>query len=258
MGVNSDGTAKNFGIGFDWYSTYDGTAGGIATTKGILPPDPGSGTGGVTITHVQSVVSVAGAQPTPERLLSGSKCNGFYTGSFKGNITVSAGQRCVFSDGSIVGNIAASGGTVVLSNVLISGNVQFSDSAQFSINSYTTIRGNLIAQNLMNGVIQNSVCDSTVYGNSIIQASSDDVQIGSAAPSCGGNTVLGNLIVQNNTGSISLFGNTVSGNLLDQNNRGPNELFSNTVINNLSCSSNSLFQGANNIAKKKLGDCPML
>ena len=37
------------GIGFDWSTTWNGTTGGISVLNSSLPPDPGSGTGGITV-----------------------------------------------------------------------------------------------------------------------------------------------------------------------------------------------------------------
>lgn len=48
-GVKSDGTAFDLGIGYTWTSNFNGTSGGIATTKNSGNPDPGSGTGGITV-----------------------------------------------------------------------------------------------------------------------------------------------------------------------------------------------------------------
>lgn len=38
---------QDTGIGFSWTSTFNGTSGGVATTKNFKPVDPGSGTGGI-------------------------------------------------------------------------------------------------------------------------------------------------------------------------------------------------------------------
>ena len=54
VGVGSDGSPVYLGIGFSWKTTFNGTSGGTATTKNALPPDPGSGTGGVTVTSIQT------------------------------------------------------------------------------------------------------------------------------------------------------------------------------------------------------------
>jgi hypothetical protein len=48
---------QDTGIGFSWTSTFNGTSGGVATTKNFKPVDPGSGTGGITITMVNDVSS---------------------------------------------------------------------------------------------------------------------------------------------------------------------------------------------------------
>jgi hypothetical protein len=56
-GVNSDGTATDLGIGFSWKSTFNGTSGGTVATKNDLPVDPGSGTGGITITSTQTTTN---------------------------------------------------------------------------------------------------------------------------------------------------------------------------------------------------------
>ncbi|HYA42116.1 MAG TPA: hypothetical protein VEF34_12480 [Syntrophobacteraceae bacterium] len=49
-------SVKDTGIGFSWTSSFNGTAGGIAVTNGYLPVDPGSGTGGITVTKVNNIM----------------------------------------------------------------------------------------------------------------------------------------------------------------------------------------------------------
>ena len=56
-GVNMDGTETDLDVGFAWKSTFNGTAGGVATTKNEHPVDPGSGTGGVTVTSSQDTTN---------------------------------------------------------------------------------------------------------------------------------------------------------------------------------------------------------
>lgn len=53
VGVNANRTATDLGIGFNWKTTFNGTSGGVSRTKNDLPVDPGSGTGGVTVTGIQ-------------------------------------------------------------------------------------------------------------------------------------------------------------------------------------------------------------
>ncbi|MFY9824596.1 MAG: IPTL-CTERM sorting domain-containing protein [Thermoanaerobaculia bacterium] len=54
-GVKADGTAVDLKIGFTWTSDFNGTTGGVHIKKTDMPADPGSGTGGVTITSVNNI-----------------------------------------------------------------------------------------------------------------------------------------------------------------------------------------------------------
>jgi hypothetical protein len=57
-GVNSDGSAHDLWVGFTWYSNNNGTSGGAATEKeDPRPMDPGSGTGGATVTSVSETTN---------------------------------------------------------------------------------------------------------------------------------------------------------------------------------------------------------
>ncbi len=51
-GVYADGTAHDLMVGFTWYSNNNGTSGGASLEKDPQPMDPGSGTGGATVTSV--------------------------------------------------------------------------------------------------------------------------------------------------------------------------------------------------------------
>jgi len=253
------------GIGFTWTDTFNGTSGGIAVINSVKPVDPGSGTGGITVTSVNeittyqavTVTSVNGAPPgsTPT-LGSGNACNGVFSGTFKGNVTVSAGQNCMFMNGTITGNVQANGGNVTLSGTLVGGDVQFNNGGTFSIGPFTTIDGNLQVQNLPSGSAANQICNATVLGNLQFQNNGTSVLIGAAPPSsCAGNVVGGNLEVQNNTAATSLFGNFVTGNLQDHNNTGATQVFSNTVQQSLQCQNNSAITGGANKARQKQGQC---
>ena len=57
-GVNAGGSSgSDLGIGFNWSSTFNGTSGGIATTRNLGSVDPGSGTGGITIAGMTSATT---------------------------------------------------------------------------------------------------------------------------------------------------------------------------------------------------------
>ncbi|HVZ88397.1 MAG TPA: hypothetical protein VHG72_15600 [Polyangia bacterium] len=54
VGIKSDGSYTDLGVGFDWWSDYNGTSGGVTINKTDQLAD-GNGTGGVTITRVQTI-----------------------------------------------------------------------------------------------------------------------------------------------------------------------------------------------------------
>jgi hypothetical protein len=188
---------------------------------------------------------------------SGTTCNGAYNGTFSGNITVSAGQNCIFFNGGVTGDVQQYGGSFVLFQSKVGGDVQVKGGGTFSIGPSSTINGNLQIQNLPGGSGQNQVCGTTVGGDLQFQNSGTAVLIGGHPPSpCSGNTVGGNLQVQNNWASTSVVGNTVSGNLMDQNNTGPTQVFNNTVSGNLHCQNDTTIQGGGNVVtNQKQGQC---
>jgi hypothetical protein len=53
VGVLPDNTPQDLQIGFDWKSDFNGTSGGVSTLSNEQPVDPGSGTGGITVTGSQ-------------------------------------------------------------------------------------------------------------------------------------------------------------------------------------------------------------
>ncbi len=232
------------------------------TTVQVLLTGGGSGGGGSNWTggwsSTQSLVcqQTNVTPPGASTLGSGNACNGVYSGTFNGDVNISAGQNCMFINGTITGNVSANGGNLVLSEDLIGGNVQINGGGTFFVAPFTTIHGNLQVQNLPSGTAVNQICGATVSGDLQFQNNGTSVLIGAAPPSsCAGNVVGGNLEVQNNTGSISIFGNTVTGNLQDQNNTGSTQVLSNAVKQHLQCQNNSSITGGMNTAQQKQGQC---
>lgn len=193
--------------------------------------------------------TVAGSAPA-----SGTACNGTYNGTFVGNLTVSAGQTCAFVAGGVTGNITQTGGNLVLSGATVGGNVQVQSGGTFSLNSSTSIHGDLQIQNLPASAAQNQICSVNVGGNLQYQNSASPVEIG-AATVCPGNTVGGDLQVHNNTAAASIFNNTVIGNLQVQSNTASVMVSSNTVTKNLQCDGNTTITGNGNVAQQKQGQC---
>ena len=208
--------------------------------------------------------------------LNGKNCNGFYTGTYNGNLTVSSGQSCTFTNGGITGNLTQTGGTVVLenssfvkgslqassgilsisssssvsgnlqitggnlsiSNSSVSGNLQITGGGTFSIGPTVSIGGNLQIQNLPASAGTNQICGDSVLGNLTVQQSGTATLIGSTS-GCAGNMVDGNLEVESNTAATKIYYNTVKGNLEVLSNTAATAIYNNTVNGNLEDQNNT-------------------
>ena len=225
--------------------------------------------------------------------LNGSNCNGEYTGTYKGNLKVSPGQVCTFTNGGVAGNLTLAGGTLVLennsyvngnlqvsggslsiSNSTVGNNLQINGGGTFSIGPAVSIGGNLQIQNLPASASTDEICGARIKGGLQFQNSGTGVLIGSAS-GCAGNTVGGDLQVQNNTATVTIDYNTVGGNLTDQsnsaattvdnntvgnnlndlNNTAATQVFTNNITHNLQCNGNTSITGGGNTASSKQGQC---
>jgi hypothetical protein len=190
-----------------------------------------------------------------------------------GNLTISNGQTYTFVKGRVSGNILMTGGTLVLNNSVVGGNLQMSGGNLLFTNNSTvqgnlqtsgssifsigpgTIAGNLQVQNIPAGAAQNQVCGATVSGNLQVLNNGTATLIGS--PTCAGNSVSGNLQVSNNSASVEVYGNAAAGNIQIQNNAASTAIFNNSSRGILQCSGNnsSLIKGGGNTAALKQGQC---
>ncbi len=255
-------TVVDTGIGFDWTDTYNGTSGSIAVINSSVPVDPGSGTGGITVTAYNptstlpavTITSVNGGKPGAfPTLSSGTACDGVFSGTFNGGITVFPGQSCKFINGTITGDVQQKGGTLVLSADLIGGSINVKGGS-FTIDSFSEVHGGINVQKAT--AVMNSVCDSTVFGILQIHNNTSPIQIGStSAGSCGSNALVSDLVVFSNSSSTSIVANVVSGNLNAYNNSGSTAVFSNSVTQTLQCTANSSITGGMNSAAQKQGQC---
>jgi lysophospholipase L1-like esterase len=181
-------------------------------------------------------------------------CNGTYSGTFVGNLTVSAGQVCIFTGGGVTGNVTQTGGTLIFSGITVGGNVQIQGGGTFSLGAFARINGNLQIQNLPSNATQNQICGVRVGGNLTYQNNLAPVSIG-AATMCAGNTVGGDLQVGNDSATVNITGNTVTGNLQIQGDTGSTTVVSNVIAHNLQCSGNTSITGSQNAALQKQGQC---
>jgi len=185
---------------------------------------------------------------------SGTRCNGVYDGTFKGNLTVSAGQTCIFIGGGITGNVAQTGGTLMLTGATVTGNLQSLGGA-FAIGSGTTIKGNLSALNLGKSAAQDTICGATIGGSLQVVASFTPLAIGNGTAACAGNTIGSSLSVTANNAAIAIYGNTVGGSLTDSFNLQPTQVFSNKIKGSLTCTADASITGGGNTAAVKTGQC---
>lgn len=186
---------------------------------------------------------------------SGSSCNGAYNGTFNGNLTVSAGQECIFMGGRVTGNIQQNGGNLTLIQSTIGGNLQIAGAGTFTIGPASTINGNLQIQNLPSSPATNQVCGTTVHGNLQFSNNATAVLLGAPSSLCPGNTIGGNLQVQNNSASALVDNNTIDGNLQVQNNTASTAVFNDSAKGNLQCSGDSAITGGGDTAAQKQGQC---
>lgn len=248
VGVDDFNQAIDLGISFNWKDTYNGSSGGISKTLSDIPTTPRNGTGTITVTSVHSVptygnvivTAINGERPdTIKSLTAGSACNGTFSGTFHGNITISVGQICKFINGKINGNVENHRGTLILIKSLVTGNVASHNANSFIIGPYSAINGNLEIERGAASNVSSQICDSFMYGNVSLESITANVQIGSTnAAVCGGNVIAKNFSVENNAGNLMLFNNTVTG--------------------NMSCEHNSSISGSGNVARKKQNTCKAL
>ena len=226
---------------------------------------------------VNGILTVTATASVPP---SGTACNGAYTGTFSGNITVSKGQTCIFVGGGTTGSITETGGNLVLDGSTIGSGVTINGGGTFNIGpsstTATTIKGNLTIQSLPKSTTADQVCGTTVTGSLVVQSDGTPILIGnSGSPSCAGNTIKGSLQVASNSASITMDGNSVTGSiqvqsnsgatiidankvgvsLQDESNTGATQIFNNIITNALQCQSNSSITGGGNTAASKSGQC---
>jgi hypothetical protein len=206
---------------------------------------------------------------------SGTACNGTYSGTFKGNLTVSKGQTCVFFGGGTTGSITETGGNLVLKGSTIGSNIVINSGGAFNISASTIIKGNLTIQSLPKSTSSNQVCGSTIAGSLVLQSNGTAVVIGDGTPACTRNTINGSLQVSNNSAAVTMYGNKVIGSVQVQgdlgastinantvgvsvqvqSNAGATQVFNNVIANALQCQSNTTITGAGNKAAVKQGQC---
>jgi subtilase family serine protease len=155
--------------------------------------------------------------------------------SIRGNLDVPKGSTCTLNDTVVSGNVSVEG-TFSGGGVTIGGNLQAQHGGPASLGpdsdgAPSIISGNVQIQNETGA--SNVICDSQISGNVQIQNDASQSVIGTSATCATGNTIGGNLQVQNNTvagaPAAVITGNTVQHDLQCQNNTQPPTGSGNTV-----------------------------
>lgn len=251
----------------------DGTVSVISTASNTV-------TNAITVGRQPVALGVFIIQEVMSVPLSGTACNGVYSGTFTGNITVSAGQNCTFIDGgTVIGNVTvqsggqfSSSGTKIQGNLTIAGgtwsqikNTQVAGDVQISGSSATPTTSTTIspaAASLSSSTATPAVptgflCGTTVIGDLTFDNNGASAQIGAANPLiCAGNTITGTFEANNNTGALLIFDNAVGKDMRVLKNTGLLDVVGNNVSGNLHCQNNSmLILGGMNTAKNTQGPC---
>jgi Legume lectin domain len=226
-----------------------GTLSGTATASGIFAISFTAQNGVGSPATLAFTLTVVSSVPA-----SGTKCNGVYNGTFKGNIVVGPGQSCIFMGGGVTGSVTETGGSLVLRSAAVGGNIVVTGGS-FSIGPPVTINGNFTMQSTPKSAVQNQVCGAAISGSLVVQLNGSPVLLGSGTSACPGNTISGNLSVSSNLSPTSIYSNIVGGSLVDVGNVQPTQVFSNQIKGLLSCSANSAITGGGNTATKKQGQC---
>jgi hypothetical protein len=222
-----------------------------ATDKVIATIDVGSGPVAFGV-----FIGLPAVQSAPA---SGSRCNGVYDGTFKGNLTVSVGQDCAFlNGGEVTGDVTVVGGNFVLNGAAVDGSLTVDGGGIFTLGPAATIGGNLTVENIPPGGAGNSICGTTIGGDMTLDNNATAIRIGSADPLvCPGNKIGGSLVASRNSNSVSVFANSVGVNaIVNDNNTALLDVVGNKVRGDLQCRGNSnLIMGGDNTAKTKTGQC---
>lgn len=106
---------QDTGVGFSYTTTFNGTTGGIHVRNGLLPPDPGSGTGGITITKESDTTSYQFPKSFGVAEING---NPVTTGTVAPPLLLDSSQIATTSSGLAFSRVTKTfDGTITITNV---------------------------------------------------------------------------------------------------------------------------------------------
>jgi uncharacterized repeat protein (TIGR03803 family) len=241
---------------------------GTAPYGGIASASAPSGDGTVfTIGPASAVV-----------LTPGAPCNGVFTGTFKGNITVSAGQSCVYTNPcEIKGNVTVnSGGTFQMLGLgcILDGNLTENSGKLVTLGKLSAVGGNVVISgasgfnlsasgiggslqiNQLSGGSPDTVCAMAILRNVQLKNNSSAIVVG--AQGCAGSAIGGELEAAYNSAALSIDSNLVGDDLEANNNTAAIDVSANKIGGDLQCQKNAAVTdtaGTNYAHGKIQGQC---
>jgi hypothetical protein len=151
-----------------------------------------------------------------------------------GSVTIQSGGVFWVSGGANVNAsvLVLSGGTFGMIGGTLSGNINATFNTTVITNG-VTILGPVLAQGAA------SFCSDKITGPVNINGSSKPILFGGTTSACGGNTVVGSVLVQGNTGGVGFSDNTITGPLNVVSNKGGYTYSGNTIHGSVVVTGNS-------------------
>lgn len=182
-------------------------------------------------------IPASGTPYTDSLSSSGGVCNGVYTGSYSGTVTVVKGATCILDAATVNGVINQSGGSLLIEGgSIVSGSVN-SSGGEFTATG-SNLQSGFWIQGIPAGAPSDWFCGDTFGGNPTYILSGNGIVFGNQSVGltagttvCAGNTVNANVNFQQNAGSDYIDGNAVTGSILDSGNNGYVEISGNTGLN---------------------------
>ncbi len=232
--------------------TFQGTGGNGDTFTAIFNEQTltsGGGNTGITVNAVHLILH--GPQATGNIFLAQSHCDSTagtvptvctqVTGNVTGPVVVGSGKNICYVNATITGGLTVkSGGQVSITNSTVYGGIK------------------------SNGALAFTLCGSNVPASALnpnlsVTNSTGPVRIGDPSANCLGNSIGGNVVVNNNTAGVVFGNNFVGGSATFHGNTGgPIVIKNNAISTALGCATNSpapTNAGQPNSAASKTGQC---
>lgn len=192
-------------------------------------------------------------------MASGGKpieCPGLFTGVAPGNLVVPEGQFCIIIGATVGGNVQVESGAIGFHshNSTIEGSVHSPGPIVFDVRVLDSQVGHNVDIRRTRSGTAGGICRSDIGGNVTLKDNAGSMNVGIGFPfdvCTAGNTIHGNVHVDDNTGVIGINNNTVDQSVHVNGNTGAITILRNTIAHTLECNGNvpapvSLLNTANN------------